>query len=59
MKKLQSALLAKSINVSDMTISRLLTYDIRLKLRKPSLTKSMKAKSIAFAKAHQHWTTEH
>ena len=47
-KKVQSPLLAKGIK--------------GLKSLKPSkeplLTKSMKAKHLAFAKAHQHWTTE-
>ena len=62
-KKLQSPLLAKGIKVKDKTVSRRLTYHFRLKLqklaKKPFLTKSMKAKRLAFAKAHQHWTTEH
>ena len=49
--------------MSDMTVSRQLTYDFGLKLRKPGkkslLTKSVTTKSLAFAKAHQHWTTKH
>ena len=54
MKKVQSALLPKGVKVSVMIVSRRLTYDFRLKLRKPAkkplLTKSMKAKCLAFAK---------
>ena len=61
-KTVQSALLAKGFKVSDMTVSRQLIYDFRLKSRKPanksSITKSMKAERLAFVKAHQHWTTK-
>ena len=52
-KKVQSALLAKGVKVSDMTVSRRFTYDFGLKLRntakKPLSTKSMKSKRLAFA----------
>ena len=61
-KKVQSALLAKGVKASDMTVSRRLTYDSGLKSQKPAkkplLAKSMKTKRFTFAKAHQHWTIE-
>ena len=62
-KKVQSALVAKGVKVSDLTVSRQLTYDFGSKSRKPAkkplLTKFGKAKHLAFAKAHEYWTTEH
>ena len=62
-KTVQSALLAKSVKVSDVTISRPLTQNFGSKsqklAKKTLIAKSMKADSLGFAKAHQHWTTEH
>ena len=53
MKKVQSALLAKGVKASNMTVSCRLTFDFRLKSQKPAkkplLTKSMKSKGLAFA----------
>ena len=60
---MQFGLFTKGVKVSDMTVSYRLTFNFRLKSRqpaeKPLLTKSMKTKGSAFAKAHQHQTTEH
>ena len=46
-----------------MTVSYRLTFNLTSKSGKPTekplLTKSMKTKRSAFAKAHQHQTTEH
>ena len=59
-KKLQPALLRKGTRVTQMTISRRLSREFNLKsyklARKPRLTPVMKAKRLAFAKKHRHWT---
>ena len=61
-KKIRSALLLKGTVASTATVKRRLADEFGLKAykpaKKPRLTPSMKAKRYAFAKAHQHWTTE-
>ena len=62
MKKLQSALAAKSCHLNAMTLSRRLEYDFGLTSRKPArkplLTKAMKDKRLKFVSVHRDWTTE-
>jgi transposase len=58
-KKIRSALLQKGTDVHRSTVSRRLTKEFGLKshkpARKPLLTKTMKAKRLAFAKKYEHW----
>lgn len=58
-KKIRSALLQKGTDVHRSTVSRRLTKEFGLQshkpARKPLLTKTMKAKRVAFAKKYAQW----
>ena len=61
-KKMRSALLAHSTDVSSKTVKRRLTKDFGLKTfkpaKKPHLTPAMKLKRLNFAKKHINWSRE-
>ena len=61
MKKIRAELLRRECKVHHMTVSRRLSREFKLKsykpAKKPRLTPAMKAKRLAFALKHRHWTT--